>query len=106
MIGGLTVVCVLAAYVAGIPVLSFLYGLDLSDYRMALCIMILGGAFCAVYTMFQYAIIIMRHQYYSLIGCGLTALTASVLMPWMTGKYSIMGAAWGYLALMIMMSVI
>ena len=106
MIGGLTVVCVLAAYVAGIPVLSFLYGLDLSDYRMALCIMILGGAFCAVYTMFQYAIIIMRHQYYSLIGCGITALTASVLMPWMTGKYSIMGAAWGYLALMIMMSVI
>ena len=106
MIGGLTVLCLIAAYAAGIPVLSFLYGLDLSQYRLALCIMILGGAFCAVYTMFQYAIIIMRHQYYSLIGCGITALTASLLMPYLVERYSIMGAAWGYLALMIMMSFI
>lgn len=106
MIAVLTVICVLAAYAVGIPVLSFLYGLDLSGYRMELCVMIAGGAFCALYTMFQYAIIIMRHQYYSLIGCTLTAAAASIIMPGAVKAGSITGAAWGYLGLMVLMALI
>lgn len=94
------------AWLLGIPVLSFIYRTDLSGYRGELCILVLAGAFSALYLMFQYALIIMRHQYASLAGCTVTAAAAWVGIPRLVGRFGITGAAWGYLMLMLLMSLI
>lgn len=103
-IGGVTVLCVTGAWILGIPVLSFIYKTDLAPYREELCILVLAGAFSALYLMFQYALIIMRHQYASLAGCTVTALAAWLLIPVLVESWSVTGAAFGYLMLMILIS--
>lgn len=103
-IGGVTVLCVAGAWILGIPVLSFVYKTDLASYRGELCILVLAGAFSALYLMFQYALIIMRHQYASLAGCTVTALAAYLLIPGLVERGAVTGAAWGYLMLMILIS--
>lgn len=105
-IGAVTLLCVGGAWLLGIPVLSFIYRTDLSGYREELCILVLAGAFSALYLMFQYALIIMRHQYASLAGCIVTAATAWIGIPYLVRGYGVTGAAWGYLMLMILMSLI
>lgn len=102
----LTVICLAGGWLLGIPVLSFFYQTDLTQYRRALCILILGGAFTAVYTMLQYSIVIMRHQYAGLIGCTVTAGTAVLIMPLLARNYGIDGGAWGYFILMTLMSAV
>lgn len=103
-IAAITALCIGGAYVLGIPVLSFLYGLDLKEYRRSLCILLLGGGFSALYQMFQNAIVIMRHQYACLAGCAVTAASAAVLIPLLVRYAGIEGACAGYLFLMVLLS--
>lgn len=103
-IGAITALCICGAYVLGIPVLSFLYGLDLKEYRTSLCILLLGGGFSALYQMFQNAIVIMRHQYACLAGCMVTAAAAMALIPRLVRVQGLAGACTGYLFLMILLS--
>lgn len=106
IIAGLAVLCVGGAWFLGIPVLSWLSGKDLSDYRIALCIILVGGAFTAVYQLLQYSIIIMRHQFSCLVGCIITAVLTMVVTPLLTSRYAISGAALSYLLSMVVMSAI
>lgn len=103
---GITFVCLGGAYVLGTLVLSMLSGIDLSSYRMELCIMLAGGAFTALYQLFQYAIVIMRHQFSSLVGCGVTAVLIFFITPVLVQRYAIMGAAISYLCSMTVMFLI
>lgn len=105
-IGAVTALCVGGAWLLGIPVLSFIYQTDLTGYRQELCVLVLAGAFSALYLMFQYALIIMRHQYASLVGCTVTAAAAWICIPRLVGRWGVSGAAWGYLMLMILISLI
>lgn len=105
IIAGVTIVCVTGGYLLGVQVLSILFGIDLYDYRRELCLMLVGGAFTAVYQLLQYAIVIMRHQYSCLVGCGITALLTLWFNPILTRNYGISGAALSYLASMVVMSV-
>ncbi|MDO5424132.1 MAG: lipopolysaccharide biosynthesis protein [Eubacteriales bacterium] len=100
----LTILCVGGAALLGIPVLEFVYRTDLTGYRGAMCILVTGGAFTALYTMFQYAIIIMRHQYACLIACAVTACAAFFLMPVLVRSKGILGAAGGHFLLMALLS--
>jgi len=106
VIVGITLVCIGGAYCLGVPVLSWLSGIDLSAYRLALCIMLLGGGFNALFQLLQYGIVIMRHQYSTLAGCALTALFTALVTPMLTKQYAVNGAAAGYLCSMAMMALI
>lgn len=105
VIAGVTVICVAGGYLLGVQVLSLLFGIDLYPYRYELCLMLIGGAFTAVYQLLQYAIVIMRHQYSCLAGCGITALLTLWFNPILTRKYGIRGGALSYLTSMTVMSV-
>lgn len=96
VIAAATAVCILGAYIAGVPVLSFLFGVDLAEYKGALCLILVSGGFTAMYQLYQYGIIIMRHQYSTFICCGLTVALTYVITPYLTRKYEIMGATISY----------
>lgn len=92
----LTVVCICGGYLLGIPVLTLLYGVDLTGYRGSLCLILLSGGFTALYQLFQYAVIVMRHQYSTFICCGATAALTYFLAPILTRRYAIVGASASY----------
>lgn len=102
----ITLLCVAGAYVLGIPVLSWMFGIELHGHRTALCIILIGGAFTAVYQLFQYGIVIMRRQVATLVGCAVTALLTFFFNPILVKKYDILGGAVSYLCSMALMSLI
>ncbi len=96
VIAAATTICIIGAYLVGVPVLSFLFGVDLAEYKGALCLILVSGGFTAMYQLYQYGIIIMRHQYSTFICCGLTVVLTYIITPYLTRKYEIMGATVSY----------
>lgn len=106
IIAGITAVCILGAYILGIPVLTWLFGIDLSGHRSALCVILAGGAFTAIYQLLQYGIVIMRHQAGCLAGCVVTAALTFVFTPVLVRKSAIFGGAVSYFCSMALMSAV
>lgn len=106
IICGITLICVAGAYVLGIPVMSWLSGIDLEGQRAALCIILAGGAFTAVYQLLQYGIVIMRHQFTCLFGCAVTAGLTFLFTPVLVRHFAILGGAVSYLCSMALMSLV
>lgn len=102
----ITVICVAGAYLLGIPVLSLLYGTDLSAYRMELLILVAGGGFLALSNQLMTVITIIRRQKLLLIGYGFCALLALVMSPVVVKEFNIIGAAILELGLMIILCVV
>lgn len=91
-----TAVCIGGAWLLGVPVLGFLFGVDLGEYKGALCVVLISGGFTALYQLLQYVIVIMRHQYSTFICCGLTVVLTYLITPVLTKRYAIMGASVSY----------
>lgn len=106
VIFGVTVVCIVGAWLLGVPVLGFLFGVDLTDYKGALCVVLISGGFTALYQLLQYGIIIMRHQYSAFACCGLTVVLTYFVTPVLTKKYAVMGASASYTISIGFMSVL
>ena len=95
-IGVITIVCMLGAWVIGIPVLSMMSGCDLSLYRGVLVFLIFAGGFNAIAFTMYYVLTIMRCAKSILIDYVLAALLALGISQPMVVKYGIQGAAWSY----------
>ena len=101
---GLTLLGLAVAFTIGIPVLSALFGVDLSNYRNELCIIMLGGGFLAYATYFSTVIAIIRAQK-SLILCYGVVSAASLLLSGLFVKpFGIYGASWMYVMLMAILA--
>ncbi len=105
IVAGITTVCLIAVYICGIPILSILYNTDLSDYKLELLILMLGGGFSALSGMLNTVITIMRKQNALLINYMIVSATALILANSIVRQYQMMGAAILYTALMGMLSV-
>lgn len=93
LIGGLTTAACIGAYLLGIPVLSILYGVDLSSYRMELIVvMICGGLNAYVYCLY-YVVTVTGKQIYLLLGYGAGLISAVLLGPYLVKNLEILGAA-------------
>lgn len=89
----LSACCLTGAYVCGIPVLSFLYGTDLSDYQSELCILILGGGLLAYAGYFGVLLTIMRRQLMILYGYAGIAVLSFCGSGVMVRRFHVTGAA-------------
>lgn len=96
----LTGVCCLGAFLLGIPVLSFIFGHDLSAHRSALVILILGGGFNAAVMLLYYALTTMRRQILILCSYGIAFLLAVGAAPALIKSYGILGGALCYTGVM------
>ena len=98
IIFGLTGICIAGAYLLGIPVLGFVYNIDLADYKSALCIGILGGGMYAVAVLLYNIISIMRKQRIMLLAYLISFAVSLVITKPMTRLYGVNGAVWAYVA--------
>lgn len=97
---GITSVCVVGAYLFGIPILSILYNTDLSSFKSELLTLLLGGGFLALSGLLVTVITIMRFQNSLMFGYMIVSILAYVLSKVVVRRYSISGAAVLYAVLM------
>lgn len=97
-----TVICIAGAYVLGIPVLSFLYGVSLIPYKNVLLMLLLAGGIHAINTILYYVLTIMRKQKVVAVIYIFTAVVALLSVESITRARGLQGAALGYLMLVTM----
>lgn len=102
---GLTAFAILVAATIGIPVLSIIFGTDLSDYKLELCIIMFGGGMLAYATYFSTVLTVIRMQNILVIVYGAVALAAKIMSVMVVSKYSLLGAACMYAGLMTILAV-
>lgn len=101
IISGLTVLAVLCGYLVGIPVLSFVFGIDLSDYLKEFCILLLGGGASALITFFYNVTASMRKQAIVFPAFVAAFLIGVFLCPAFVKKYGVFGASLSYTSVML-----
>ena len=100
----LTVLGLAIAATIGIPVLSVIFGVDLTGYKMELCIVMLGGGALAYATYFSTVITVIRLQKTLIVCYGIIALAAKLLSKFFVLGYGIAGAAGMYAFLMTILA--
>lgn len=99
----ITVICMLGAYLVGIPVLSFFSGCDLSPYRGILVFLIFAGGFNALACTMYYLLTIMRKMNSVLVCYILAAVLAACISSPMVVQAGISGAAWSYFIVVVVL---
>lgn len=103
---GLTFICLVGAYLLGIPVLSMLYATNLSNYKIELLILLLGGGMLAVVGFFGTLMTIMRKQKWIMWGFITISFIAMISCDYCVRNYGVFGAAALYSILMTILAVV
>ena len=101
----LTCLCVLGTYLFGVQALSILYGVNLSDYREELILLMLAGGGLAFVGYTSVVLTIMRKQNALLCNMILVSIAALFGFKIFVKKWGILGAILYYLLLMIALAV-
>lgn len=102
----ITIVCIVGAYLLGVPVLSWLYNTDLAPYRQELLILLLGGGFLGLSGLLNAVITIIRFQKSLMWGYIAVSVIALIFSDKVVGAYGMMGASVLYTLLMGLLCVI
>lgn len=100
ILAGLTGICLLGAYLCGIPVLSAIYGTDLSGYQAELLVLLCGGGMLAYAGYFSVMLTIIREQKIVMYGYAGISILALALCNRVVRLFGVMGAAAFYTFLM------
>ena len=98
---GFGILCILAAYLLGIPVLEIIYGVNLKTYRIDLAIVLLAGTICTMAGIISPFLIAMRYNVSQVIMGFITIIFEVLLSIIMVKKYLIDGVIYAYLISMI-----
>ena len=93
---GITVVCLLGAYLLGIPVLSLVTGCDLAPYRGLLVFTIAAGGINAVAFVLYYILTIFRTKKLIMTGYILSAVSIYFLSEELVKKSELFGASMSF----------
>lgn len=105
LISTLTLFVVIAGYMIGTPVLSFIYRVDITPYRRALTIILLAGGLNALSNLLYYVLTVMRLQT-SVFKIYIVALVLSqIVSSLFVREGGIVGAAIGYLVVMLVLDI-
>lgn len=103
---GITVVTLGAGAWLGIPVLSWLYDIELAPYKSVMLVLIAAGGFNAVSILFYYALTVMRLQKEIFAGYTITFIVSIILPIVMVKAMGIAGAGTSYLIVMMLLTVL
>lgn len=99
IIGVFTVMCIVGAYMIGIPVLETLYKVKLKSYKDVLLILLFAGGINAINILLYYILTIMRKQNIMVVLYSIVAAISILFIDNITFKLGLKGAAIGYLML-------
>lgn len=99
----ITMLCIGVAYFLGLPVLSYIYNTDLSNYRSILLILLFGGGLYGFSGLLSILITIIRYQKYITIGYLSISILAFLISDFIIRQYLLLGAAILYTVLVGML---
>lgn len=100
LIAAFGVVCVIGAYILGIPVLNILYNVNIDDYKLHLLIIIFGAILYSMSTLLSAALTTVRYTFVQFIVFSISSVIAFVISQILIGQFYIYGAAIAYLITM------
>ena len=103
IITGFTLVCEIGAFLIGIPVLGWLYSVNLTKYKSTLLMLLLCGGVNAINIILYYVLAIMRKQKFMAVIYLIVCLAAMAYMDVITKARGLVGAAEGYLMAVILL---
>jgi len=103
---GLMLLAFAVAATIGIPVLSWIFGADLSAYKLELIVVCFGGGMLAYSVFFNTVITIIRMHKTLLYSYTATALAAVILSKYFVVSFGIMGAVALYSVLMTLLAAV
>jgi len=105
IIVGLMALGIAVALTIGIPILSFIFGVDLSDYKTELTVIMFGGGMLAYAFYFSTVLTVIRMQNILVVCYGAVAIAAKLLSNFFVARYELLGAAAMYAGLMVILAV-
>ena len=93
-------------YVIGAPLLTLVFGTDVSGYVGELMVLVLAGALNAAGVILYYALATMRRLRAVLVSYVAAGATAYVIAPLLTNSHAMMGASLAYAATMGLLAVL
>ena len=93
---GMAILLLVGSTILGIPILSFIYDIDLSQYKWHLSVIIIGGCFCTFSYVFDNALVVIRKQYFLVCSYIVTWIYVKLISVKMVVMWGIMGAALSY----------
>ena len=99
----ITLVVVIGGYLLGIPILSWLYGVDISFYKRELILLLIGGGIAAISLALYYVLTVMRKTKSIFIAYTLTFIFTFISSRIFVMKLGIYGGAISYILSMIIM---
>ena len=102
----LGVCVVLGGTLLGIPVLGWIYGVELSKYRLVFVALLCFGGVSAINAFLAVALTVMRRQYYIILGYIVALIVDILLMNKLVERYELMGAGLVYGLVMIVTSLV
>lgn len=96
VIMGITIAAMLGSWLCGIPILSVVYGVDLTMYRNQLVMVMICGGISALMTFSYYSVTVIRKQKWLLTGYLLAFIFAVFITRPMVRKWAINGAIMSY----------
>lgn len=92
ILAGATICIDVACALFGVPVLSFIYGIDLSPYKMEMILLVISGFFYASATVMLYALSTIRKQKLTTIAYIITSVIALIASNICVNKWQMKGA--------------
>ena len=93
-------------YVIGAPLLTIVFGTDVSGYVGELMVLVLAGALNAAGVILYYALATMRRLRAVLVAYVAAGATAYVIAPLLTNSHAMMGASLAYAATMGLLAIL
>lgn len=97
---GFTIVCEIGAYILGIPVLSLVYGIDLTPYKLQLLVVIFGALFSTIAAVYSTALTTMRMTKEQLIIYFANTTFAVLISFILVYKVELLGGVLSYVGIM------
>jgi len=95
-------VCTLAAGIAGIPILSTVYGIDLTDYKLILIIFMIAGGAIAIMNLFIMILTTMRKQKQLLFGYSVSSAIIYLFGSHFLINYGLLGLSISFILILIL----
>lgn len=92
ILAGATICIDIACALLGVPVLSFIYGIDLSPYKIEMILLVISGFFYASATVMLYALSTIRKQKLTTIAYIITSVIALIASNICVNKWQMKGA--------------
>ena len=100
----ITIIVIIGGFYAGIPILSILYHIKLTDYKKEMLLLILGGGFYAVAQFIMIPIVVFRRQKDIAIVYVAVVTLATIMGRFLVRRCGIMGASMLYLIINMLLA--